>query len=173
MNSPVKLSGSVVGKRQLLLHAFELDLDLARNVLRFVTQLHERAGHAVAENGLTDGECLVLRELRAQPRGAMRNRFSDPRISRPLRVACIAQVFACRQRMAGASRGGVATRTGAQESSDSGQPFEASTGDGKSEGGGRVVPLPSDVEYRCFSGVAACEGVDVVCASCASARASI
>jgi hypothetical protein len=127
----------------------------------------------VAENGLTDGECLVLRELRAQPRGAMRNRFSDPRISRPLRVACIAQVFACRQRMAGASRGGVATRTGAQESSDSGQPFEASTGDGKSEGGGRVVPLPSDVEYRCFSGVAACEGVDVVCASCASARASI
>ena len=33
------------------------------NVLRFVTQLHERAGHAVAENGLTDGECLVLREF--------------------------------------------------------------------------------------------------------------
>ena len=41
-----------------------------------------------------------------------------------------------RQRVAGGSRGGVATRTGAQESSDSGQPFEASTGDGKSEGGG-------------------------------------
>ena len=36
-----------------------------------------------------------------------------------------------------------------------------------------VVPLPSDVEYRCYSGVAACEGVDVVCASCVSARASI
>ena len=63
VNAPTKISGSVVGKRQLLLHAFELDLDLARNVLRFVTQLHERAGHAVAENGLTDGECLVLREF--------------------------------------------------------------------------------------------------------------
>ena len=59
-NAPTKLSGSVVWKRQLLLHAFELDLDLARNVLRFVTQLHERA---VAENGLADGECLVLREF--------------------------------------------------------------------------------------------------------------
>ena len=59
-NAPTKLSGSVVGKRELLLHAFELDLDLARNVLRFVTQLHERA---VAENGLANGECLVLREF--------------------------------------------------------------------------------------------------------------
>ena len=62
-NAPTKLSASVVWKRQLLLHAFELDVDLARNVLRFVTQLHECAGDAVAEYGLTDGECLVLREF--------------------------------------------------------------------------------------------------------------